>query len=39
MTGSAPPSPHHLLAMMPYATALGIELHEATLDGLTVPVA
>lgn len=30
MTGKAPPSPGELLAMMPYAAALGIELHEAT---------
>lgn len=30
MTGNAPASPGQLLAMMPYATALGIELHEAT---------
>lgn len=30
MTGNAPPSPDQLLAMMPYATALGITLHEAT---------
>jgi uncharacterized protein (TIGR00369 family) len=31
MTGNAPPpSPGQLLAMMPYAVALGIELHETT---------
>ncbi len=31
MSGNAPPpSPGQLLAMMPYATALGIELHETT---------
>ena len=29
MTGNATPDPAELLAMMPYATALGIELHEA----------
>jgi 1,4-dihydroxy-2-naphthoyl-CoA hydrolase len=30
MTESTPPDPGQLLAMMPYAAALGIELHEAT---------
>jgi 1,4-dihydroxy-2-naphthoyl-CoA hydrolase len=29
-TGSAPPHPDQLLAMVPYATALGIKLREAT---------
>jgi len=29
-TGNSTPSPEQLLAMMPYAGALGIELHEAT---------
>lgn len=28
--GATPPSPDKLLAMMPYAAALGIELHETT---------
>ncbi len=29
-TGNSTPSPDQLLAMMPYAAALGIELHETT---------